>query len=91
MSAKPSRRLFVNRRITGVRHERNWRALSVAGFIFTYVRRYFSGLLTGGGGGRSVDPPLYGRNPLESNVSRMPLCLCHRRMIEADARDPLNA
>jgi len=54
MSAKPSRRLFVNRRITGGQHERNWRALSVAGFIFTYVRRYFSGLLTGGAGGGAI-------------------------------------
>jgi len=62
-SSKPSKWLFD---IKGGRHERNERGFSVAGFIFAYVQKYFSGPLTGGGGeGRSppslpVDPPLRG-------------------------------
>jgi len=44
MSSKPSKWLFD---ITGGRHKRNWRELSVAGFIFTYVQKYLSVSLTG--------------------------------------------
>jgi len=45
MSSKLSRWLFD---ITNGRHERNYSEFSVAGFIFTYVRIYFSGPFTGG-------------------------------------------
>jgi len=45
MSSKPSKWLFG---IIGGQHERNWREFSVAGFIFTYVQKYFPGRLIGG-------------------------------------------
>ena len=45
MSSKPAKWLFD---VKGGRHERNWKEFSVAGFIFTYVHKYFSGPLRGG-------------------------------------------
>jgi len=54
MSSKPFSWLFDV--IVG-QHERNWREFSVAGFIFTYARKYFSVFLTGGGGDRPRRPP----------------------------------
>jgi len=41
MSSKPSEWLF---NVKGGRRERNWREYSVAGFIFTYVQKYFGSL-----------------------------------------------
>jgi len=57
MSSKPFSWLFDV--IVG-QHERNWREFSVAGFIFTYARKYFSVFLTGGGGDRPRRPLPYG-------------------------------
>jgi len=45
MSSEPSKWLLNT---TGGRHERNYREFSVAGFIFTYVQKYFSGPLRRG-------------------------------------------
>jgi len=45
MSSKHSKWLFD---ITGGRHERNQREFSAAGFIFTYVRKYFLAFLRAG-------------------------------------------
>jgi len=44
VSSKPAKWLFD---VKGGRHERNWKEFSVAGFIFTYVHKYFSGPLMG--------------------------------------------
>jgi len=55
MSSKPSKWLFDT---IGKRHERNWREFSVAGFIFTYVKKNFSGPLMG------YDRPLPYGSPL---------------------------
>ena len=57
MYSRLSRWLFD---ITVRRHERNWSEFSDPGFIFTYVQKYFSGPLTGGGAiaPAPMDPPL---------------------------------
>jgi len=59
VSANPSKWLFD---IIGGRHERNYEEFSVAGFIFTYFQKYFSGSLTGGSPPSPLptpmDPPL---------------------------------
>jgi len=52
VSANPSKWLFD---IIGGRHKQNYEEFSVAGFIFTYVQKYFSGSLTGGIA--SIAPP----------------------------------
>ena len=47
--------------MTGGRHERIQREFSVTGFIFTYVQKYFWGilaLLAGRGRSSPIDPPL---------------------------------
>jgi len=54
VSSKPSKWLFD---IKGGRHERNWKEFSVAGFIFTYVHKYFSGPLSGGRAIAFIAPP----------------------------------
>jgi len=58
MSSKPSNWLFD---ITGGRRRRKQRELFVAGFIFTYVQKYFFLAFVRGGGNRPhcpLDPPL---------------------------------
>jgi len=67
MSSKPTKRLFD---MNGIRV-----SFFVAGFIFTYVQIYFSGALTGGGGGRSphrpgVDLPLHEAEPATVLITR---------------------
>jgi len=73
MSSKLSKWLFD---IIGGRHERNYREFSVAGFIFTYVQKYFSGPLTGS------DRPHRPRGP---PLSRQ----MHRRRQFRSVRKPL--